>query len=55
MAHKHLTTSVLPWFQNNQEFNKEQSLPSHQVTSKYGSFSNAGSEAELPSNDFTST
>lgn len=55
MAHKHLTTLILSWFQNNQELSKEWSPPGQQVTSKYGYFINARSGADLPSNDFTST
>ena len=55
MTHKHLTTLILSWFQNNQEFNKEQSPPGQQVTPKYGYFMNARLGADLPSNDFTST
>lgn len=55
MAHKQLTTLFLSQFQNNQEFTREQSLPGQQVTSKYGSFANTRSGADLPRNDFTST
>lgn len=55
MTHKHLTTLILSWCQNNQEFNKEQSPPGQQVTPKYGYIMNTRLGADLPTNDFTST